>query len=416
MALNRKKDVSDKAKGANVWLDQPQKGLSLIASLLAQPESEAAKAPGLDELTSACSRLASAELDADFAKIRQMVELFQLPSRSKMLSKSAIAGFGGGFSSGKSSVLNSLLGENAQFLLPVDRRPTTSISTYIMQGPVERAIACAITGREVELDPAALDAISHKFQTRHGISLAQYIEFVGITLPQFPCAGVSLLDTPGYDKADTATAQQHHDRLRSQTALSSVDHLVWVIDASAPMLSQSDADFIRDLKLTGEITVILNKCDLHGDIFNCANPDGNSRVASVKENMEKQKIPYSAVIPYSAAEPEWNNGRSKIISFLGRVASGKKSGQERIAQMDHICQRINKQFAGMLDTYHKDELAKIDECIDASNNPLELRAIAEMRGLLGFERAILEHDYRVYSAGVGNLQKLIARQMEVPSA
>ena len=416
MAVNRKKKVDTKFLGINPWLDNSEQGLLLIASLLARPDEEMETAPGIDEMSAACGRLLSIELESDFALIRQIIRLFTFPARNRFLYNTAIAGFGGGFSSGKSSVLNSLLGNDSKFKLPISSSPTTSISTYIMQGKEEKAIACATSGREMILDPDALEAISHQFREKHGISLAQYIEFVGLSLPQFPCRGVSLLDTPGYNKADTATMQEHHDKMRSQNALRSADHLVWIIDAQQPLLTNDDARFINELELSGEITVILNKCDMYGDIYEYPDPDLSDRVQSVKKSLEDQNVPYTAVIPYSAAVPEWNNGRAKIISFLEKVADGKKSGQERVVQLNEIIYKIMNTFKTQLDDYHKDEIAKIDAYIDASINPLELGTLVQTRGLFGFERASLANDYKIFATAADILQKWIQRKMEAASA
>lgn len=416
MAFDRKKKVDPRLLGANPWLDNPEKGLSLIASLLAAPARDIEDAPGLDKMIGHCGRLLSAEMEDNFAAMRQIIKLFSLPGRNRLLRNTAIAGFGGGFSSGKSSVLNSLLSDDVKYKLPVSSSPTTSISTYIMRGNAEKAVACSVTGREVSLDPDALEAISHQFRAKHGISLAQYIEFVGLSLPQFPCSDVSLLDTPGYNKADTATMQQHHDKMRSINALSSVDHLVWVIDAQQPVLTGTDANFINDLELSGEITVILNKCDMYGDIFQNPNPENDARVESVRQSLKKQNVPYTAVIPYSASMPDWNNGRAKIISFLEKLAKGKKSGQERVAQMDAIVRQIQDMFKAGHEYYHKDELAKIDACMEASINPLELASMAQMRGLIGFERAALASDGKFFDMSAAELRKWIKGQMEAASA
>ena len=77
----------------------------------------------------------------------------------KLIGKSVVA-LGGGFSSGKSSFLNSLLGED---ILPADLDPSTSVPTYIISGEEEGAVGINVFDAKVSLYIDDLKYIAHGF-------------------------------------------------------------------------------------------------------------------------------------------------------------------------------------------------------------------------------------------------------------
>lgn len=400
MALDRKHMADASTLVENPYLKDQAKGLLLIASLLAGTGRSHEKkiADHVDELEGACGRLELTELEEGFSRLRQILSLLEMPARSRLLSNSAIVGFGGQFSSGKSSILNSLLGPKSQISLPEDMQASTSIATYVMQAPGATIMACSKKGEEIALDGDALKAISHQFRSKHKINPAQYIEFIGISSPEFPVSGVALVDTPGYNPSDVATQQEYSDGSRSRDALNSVDHLVWLISAKEPLLTDSDQRFIKSLNLSGEITVIVNKCDLVGEIETSENPEQSDPIENIRRNFEEAGIRVSSIIPYSARKPEWNGGKAKIIDFLQKVSQGNKSAEERREEVEKILSDIEKKFQAKLKNLHADSINDIVTCIDVSVNPLALSSLAKLRGLMGFERSNLAKDHADFTS------------------
>lgn len=414
MAFDSKKKVDLKQIKKNPYLDSQEQGLNLIASLLTSNPVAKSRHIGniLDEGISACGRIEVSDSVEKFAKMRQIIQLLQMPARNRLLHGCAIIGLGGQFSSGKSSVLNSILDKEATFHLPENTLASTSISTYVMQAKQERVIACSINGSETPLDPDALEAISHKFRDAHKINLAQFIEFIGIALPQFPVDGVSLLDTPGYNASDVATRQQHRDNVRSQEALNSADHLIWIISARNPLLSKTDERFIRDLNLSGELVIIVNKCDEVAEVFNSTTPDTSGPIENIKRDFREAGLQYSTIIPYCARQPDWNNGKVKILDFLRRAATGKNSAQERIAEMENILNEIKKDFDNtLLHKFIKDR-KEIDKYVNADPNPFELNSLAKVRGLMGYELSNLRHDRDVFNGCAKDIHTWLKKRVE----
>ena len=78
---------------------------------------------------------------------------------NQLIGKNIVA-LGGGFSSGKSSFLNSIL---KQKVLPSSIDPSTSVPTYIVNDESEYVYGINIFNNEVQLDKSNLKSISHGF-------------------------------------------------------------------------------------------------------------------------------------------------------------------------------------------------------------------------------------------------------------
>lgn len=219
--------------------------------------------------------------------------------------------------------------------------------------------------------------------------------------------GVALLDTPGYNASDISTQQEHRDSMRSRKALNSADHLVWLISAREPLLTSTDQRFIQNLNLSGEITVIVNKCDQIAEVYNSPDPEHSAPVENIRKDFDAAGIRVSSIIPYCAREPEWNGGKTKVTEFLHRVADGKKSAQERTAEMEEILTDLEKKFEQTLRNRFTRSITDIDACIDATDNPLELASLVHLRGLMGYERSNTRKDYDMFTACASRIRNWV---------
>ena len=77
----------------------------------------------------------------------------------KLIGKNIIA-LGGGFSSGKSSFLNALMGKS---VLPADIDPSTSVPTYIVKGEKHEVVGINVFDSKVQMQPRDIKKIAHGF-------------------------------------------------------------------------------------------------------------------------------------------------------------------------------------------------------------------------------------------------------------
>ena len=93
------------------------------------------------------------DFKAEYEKFRDFI-LYD-----KLIGKNIIA-LGGGFSSGKSSFLNALMGKS---VLPADIDPSTSVPTYIVKGEKHEVMGINVFDAKVQMRPRDIKKIAHGF-------------------------------------------------------------------------------------------------------------------------------------------------------------------------------------------------------------------------------------------------------------
>jgi tetratricopeptide (TPR) repeat protein len=133
------------------------------------------------------------DFNYEYERFTEFVEFPKLAEKN-------VVGLGGGFSSGKSTFLNSLFKRTKNFgrnvLLPQGVNPTTSIPTYIISGSEEKVRALNIFKTLVDLEPGTLIQITHDFARNHKISLAHILKSIFVEVPEHKFDNIAFLDTP----------------------------------------------------------------------------------------------------------------------------------------------------------------------------------------------------------------------------
>ncbi|MGH3912046.1 MAG: dynamin family protein [Pseudonocardiaceae bacterium] len=146
--------------------------------------------------------------------------------------------FGGHLSSGKSSLVNSIIGQR---LLPTDDSSCTGVPCVIRAGRTDRV--CAITGQD-STDPVLATGVIPREVPPIGSDGAypshlHEIDHVVITLAGTQLSPRALwIDSPGIADSDTRTA-------RAATVAAGADVLVWVVDSRHPLVA-TEQDYLHD--------------------------------------------------------------------------------------------------------------------------------------------------------------------------
>lgn len=184
----------------------------------------------------------------------------------KLIGKNVI-GLGGGFSSGKSSFLNALLGKS---VLPHDIDPSTSVPTYIISGEKHEVMGINVFDAKVQMEPKNIKQIAYGFGEieddeeeviREGITLGHLLESIFFSTPWHKFSNVAFLDTPGYSKPDSEKYSVKTDEQIARGQLNTCNYILWFVQSDAGTITDADINFIKSLNEDIPKIVILSKAD-----------------------------------------------------------------------------------------------------------------------------------------------------------
>jgi len=307
----------------NPYLDNAQAGLQLCAELVAVGEDDNIVRRKLAELevlveekflplTEADYNPTGAAAYRDLKRICTDLEaLVQFPQIEQFYTVAV----GGMFSAGKSRFLNSVLGSE---LLPTDTNPTTSIPTYITQGSQDSISVLNRFQSRVTIDADALQAICHAFHDRFGVSFAHILRLVHVQRRDMKHPGINLLDTPGYSKSDSLSAESNVDERLAREHLRRADFLIWLVDIQNGTIPQDDLQFIRGLDYQRPILFVLSKADKKTE------KEIEQTLAAARKDLARAgDIQVYGVTAYSAAEGQEYAGQGCLQRFFEEVSEQK---------------------------------------------------------------------------------------------
>lgn len=233
----------------------------------------------------------------------------------KLIGKNIVA-LGGGFSSGKSSFLNSLMGPK---VLPSDIDPCTSVPTYIVKGQANEVMGINVFKSRVSMQLKDIKKIAHGFgkleddedEIVKEVTLGHVLENIFVSTPLLPYANIAFLDTPGYSNPDS---DQYSDRTDAQIArgqLNSGNYILWFVQADAGTITEEDIKFIRQLRGDIPKLIIVNKADKK-------NPeDLKEIIEKIRYSLEMKGVRYIDVLAFSNLKPEEIRDK-ELLQFLRR--------------------------------------------------------------------------------------------------
>lgn len=206
---------------------------------------------------------------------------------------------GGGFSAGKSSFLNHLLGLNLK--LPEAINPTTAIPTYCFKDKREALMGFSQNGGMVELPHLTFD---HKFLNSLGFNLKNIMPSMLLSTPSVPFEFLCFIDTPGHNPSNRGYTGG--DRQASEEYLANAKYILWVIDCQHGTIQSDDLDYLQELyeEHGKKIFIVLSKADL------CTNSTLEDIATNIKERLEDKSVEICGISTHSSEDHE----RSKEIN------------------------------------------------------------------------------------------------------
>lgn len=239
--------------------------------------------------------------------LQEIQKELQLVASYPSLFQKTIVAVGGGFSAGKSTFLNNLLG--LKLKLPEDMNPTTAIPTYCLKGKKEVLMGFSQNGGMVELPNLAFD---HQFLKSLGFNLKEIMPFMLLSAPSAPFEFLCFIDTPGFNPANQDYTGG--DKEASKESLKHAKHILWLISCERGGIGSDDLEFLQELYEEGkQVFIVLSRAD------RCAKSQLEVVAKKIKETLENNGIEFLGICAYSATryqEYKEFSEKSKVFDSL----------------------------------------------------------------------------------------------------
>lgn len=244
----------------------------------------------------------------EYSKFREFILYEQLIGRN-------IVALGGGFSSGKSSFLNSLMGKQ---ILPSEIDPSTSVPAYIVNGDSSSVYGVNVFDSKINMKVKDIKSIAHGFGETvdendeicgDELILGHILKSIFLSTPLQTYKHVAFLDTPGYSKPDTATYSAKTDEKIARAQLNSSNYILWFVQIDDGTIKEKDINFINTLNKDIPKLIIINKADKR------PKEDVQKMIEKVRSVLDIKGIQYVDVLAYSRNKPNYFDSE-KIKEYI----------------------------------------------------------------------------------------------------
>ncbi|PUD79741.1 ATPase [Helicobacter pylori] len=220
--------------------------------------------------------------------LQEIKKELQLVASYPSLFQKTMVAVGGGFSAGKSTFLNNLLG--LKLKLPEHMNPTTAIPTYCLKGKKEVLMGFSQNGGMVELPNLAFD---HQFLETLGFNLKEIMPFMLLSAPSVPFEFLCFIDTPGFNSAKQGYTDG--DEQASKESLKHTQNILWFISCESGEIHEDDLDYLQELYEEGkQVFIVLSRADSR------TKRQLEEIAIKIKETLEYKGIEFLGIGTYSA--------------------------------------------------------------------------------------------------------------------
>ncbi len=263
-------------------------------------------------------------------------ELQLVASYPSLFQKSMVA-VGGGFSAGKSTFLNNLLG--LKLKLPEDINPTTAIPTYCLKGKKEVLMGFSQNGGMVELPHLTFD---HQFLKSLGFNLKEIMPFMLLSAPSVPFEFLCFIDTPGFNSSNQGYTEG--DKQASKESLKHAKHILWLISCERGEIHEDDLKYLQELYEEGrQIFIVVSRADSR------TKRQLEEIAIKIKETLEDHGIEFLGIGTYSATryqEIKEFSEKSPIFDslekFLTKLNKRSEKQNEILSVLYNVCLAYEK--------------------------------------------------------------------------
>ncbi len=283
--------------------------------------------------------------------LQEIQKELQLVASYPSLFQKTIVAVGGGFSTGKSTFLNNLLG--LKLKLPEDIDPTTAIPTYCLKGKREVLMGFSQNGGMVELPNLAFD---HQFLKSLGFNLKEIMPFMLLSAPRAPFESLCFIDTPGYNPGNQGYTGG--DKEASKESLKHAKHILWLISCERGGIESDDLEFLQELYEEGkQVFIVLSRADRR------TKSQLEEVAIKIRETLKDHGIEFLGIGAYSSTryqEYKEFSEKSKVFNslekFLKKLNKRSEKQNEILSVLYDVCLAYEKaieQDANQFKRYQK---------------------------------------------------------------
>ncbi|MDU9787872.1 dynamin-like GTPase family protein [Helicobacter pylori] len=220
--------------------------------------------------------------------LQEIKKELQLVARYPSLFQKTMVAVGGGFSAGKSTFLNNLLG--LKLKLPEHMNPTTAIPTYCLKGKKEVLMGFSQNGGMVELPHLTFD---HQFLESLSFNLKEIMPFMLLSTPSVPFEFLCFIDTPGFNSANQG--YMDGDEQASKESLKHAQNVLWFISYESGEIYEGDLKYLQELYEEGkQVFIVLSRADSR------TKRQLEEVAIKIKETLKDKGIEFLGIGAYSA--------------------------------------------------------------------------------------------------------------------
>ena len=269
------------------------------------------------------------QLDNILNEIRLIANCPELHSKS-------IGAIGGGFSSGKSSFINSFF-IDSHVKLAVGIKPVTAIPSYVINNKKSEVNGVSFRGGKFPISLDMYKEISHDFMKTFDFDLKEIIKYATVLVPMDNkyFEHLCLIDTPGYNPPNSGNTE--NDLKTAYKYIGDADFLIWTIGIDTNgTIPKSDIDFLIKLEDFG-----INK-DRHLYIVaNKAQRKTQENIEAIldqfEETLDDNDISYEGISAYNSQKKELHSYRKRdLFSFLEEHNKSSKRYAELKRQLFNV--------------------------------------------------------------------------------
>ena len=289
--------------------------------------------------------------DAENLKImQQILEEMKLIANCPNLHSKGIGAVGGGFSSGKSSFINSFF-VGSEVKLAEGIKPVTAIPSYVICDQDSAIHGISFRGGLFPITIDMYKEISHEFLKSFSFDLKEIVTYTTVLTPMEEkyFKNLCLIDTPGYNPPDSGNTA--HDFETARKYIKDAAFLIWIVGLDTNgTVPKSDIDFLSNLEFGANqnkpLYIVANKAQLK------TKDDIENILDKFEETLDDFDISYAGISAYNSMKKELHASRkSDIYEFL----AGHNKPSTKYADLKGMLHDVFKQYVGKV---HEDDEEK----------------------------------------------------------